>query len=137
MDLFAVMSQVELAVKTVPGLRVKAWDAQTLTPPGALVTLPRTVNYHGSYGTGLQQITDMTVVVIVGKAVDRVALKKICGYVKASGASSVKAALELYPSYTALDNITVTSVDFDGALELDGTEYLAAIFHCNINGPAT
>lgn len=131
------MAQVGAAVDTITGLRVKAWDAQTGTAPFALVTLPAKIDYHATYGTGLQRITDLVVVVMVGKASDRVALKRVCEYVHPTGVRSVRKAIETYGSYTALDNITVTSAEFDKGLDLDGTEYLAAIFHCDVNGPAT
>jgi len=131
-----VMTEVGLAVDAITGLRVKAWSPERVMPPAALVALPAGLNYHGGYGTGLQEIKDLTVVVLVGKASDRVAFKRICEYVKASGARSVKVAIETY-AYTSLDTITVTNVTFSPAEEKDGTEYLAAVFHCDITGPAT
>jgi hypothetical protein len=136
MDLFLVMTQVGAALDTITGLNVKAWSPERVTPPAALVALPAGLNYHGAYGTGLQEIKDLTVVVLVGKASDRVAFKRICEYVKASGPRSVKTAVEGY-AYTALDTITVTGVTFSPAEEKDGTEYLAAVFHIDITGPAT
>jgi hypothetical protein len=135
-DLFAVMGEIGTAVDQIAGLRVKAWDAQTTTPPAALVTLPASMNYHGTYGVGQQDIKDLTVVVLVGKASDRVAFKRICEYVKPAGATSVRAKIEGY-TYTTCDAVTVTSVNFAPAQELDGTDYLAAVFHLDITGPAT
>lgn len=137
MDLFNVMSQVGTAVDTITGLRVKAWDAQTGSAPMALVTLPAEIDYHGTYGAGLQVITDLGVLVLLGKASDRVALKRACEYVHPTGAKSVKKAIETYPSYTALDDITVTSAEFEREATLDGTEYLGVLFHCTVHGPAT
>jgi hypothetical protein len=135
-DLFAVMGEIGTAVDQITGLRVKAWGPETVTAPAALVTLPARVNYHGGYGTGMQEIKDLTVVVLVGKASDRVALKRICEYVAASGARSVKTKIESY-TYTTLDSIVVTEATFSPAEEKDGTEYLAAVFHIDITGPAT
>lgn len=132
-----MMTQVGAAVDTITGLRVKAWDAQNGAAPFALITLPSKIDYHATYGAGMQRIADLVVVVMVGKASDRVALKRVCEYAHPTGARSVKKAIETYGSYTALDNITVTSSEFDKGLDLDGTEYLAAIFHCDVNGPAT
>lgn len=135
MNLLNVMNEITAAVNTIADLRVKPWHQETLTPPAALVTLPASINYHGTYGTGVQMIEDLTVVVLVGKSSDRVALKRIAAYAAATGASSVKAAIE-GATYTSLSTINVDSCEFDNP-EYDGTEYLAAIFHCSITGPAT
>lgn len=136
MNLYNVMNEISTAVDTITGLRCKPWDQQTLTPPAALVTLPGSINYHATYGTGLQEIKDLAIVIMIGKASDRIALKRICEYAAAAGARSVKAAIE-GGTYTSLSTITVTSCEFEKAMSLDDTEYLAAIFHTDITGPAT
>lgn len=123
--------EVEAALKTIAGLRVTPWGTQVRVP-AALVTLPESVNFHQTYGTGSTRIVDMMVLVLTGKPDERTAVSKLMPYAAETGPNSVKAKLEGY-AWTTLDVMTVTSVDFD-VVSYESTPYLAAMFHLDIAG---
>lgn len=129
-----MMNEVATALGGVTGLRVYPWAQKTITPPGAVLSLPDSIDYHGTYGTGQEMINDLVCVVMLGKASERAALKNLGPYVAGSGAKSVKTVLEAY-AYTTCHTLTVTSVEFP-EMTLAGVEYLAALFHIDIVGTA-
>lgn len=132
MNLGDVMTQVRAALKTIPGMRVPTGHSESLHPPAALVTFPESVEFHQTYGVGGTKITDMLVLILVPDPGSRTAMDKLLPYVAEVGASSVKAVLEGY-AYTALDIMTVRSVDFE-TVEYAEVPYLAAMFHTEIIG---
>lgn len=135
MDLFAVATQVALALAIpTPKLRVYPYGTKSVEAPAALFTLPDSIDYHQAYGTGASKITDAAVLVLVRDHARREAFKTLAAYCKATGVTSVKAALEGYaPAGAAWDALTVTSVDFD-VISMAGADYLAALFHLDLFG---
>lgn len=131
MDPLAARAQIETALATITGLRVTKWGAQVQVP-AALVTLPERIDYHQTYGAGSTRIVDMMVLVLASKPDTRTAVSTLLPYAAETGAKSIKAVLEAY-AWTALDVMTVTSVDFD-VVTYEGTPYLAAMFHLDIVG---
>lgn len=131
MDVGAVMTEIETPLKTI-GLRTAVWGVKTISPPAAIITLPDAVDFHGGYGVGSTRIRDLMVVVLVGRADARSALKTLMPYCAETGTKSVKASLEGY-AFTTFDVITVESVEFDTVTYGD-VPYLAAMFHTDIVG---
>lgn len=131
MNLASVMDEVATKLGTITGLRVFAYPPPSVTPPAAVVSYPDTYTYDETYGRGMDRMT-LPVVVVVGKATDRMARDAIAGYVKGSGSGSVKAGLETGTN-TAYHTLRVVSVEFD-VVSIAGTEYLAGLFDLDITG---
>ena len=132
MDLQAVMDEVATTLKGITGLRVYAWAQPSVSPPAAVLTLPESIDFDQTYGRGSDRIRDLVVVVMVGKASARTALKELSTYASGSGARSVKAKLDAR-TWTTCHVVLTTRVEFDTAT-FAGTDYLAALFHLDIVG---
>lgn len=124
----------EIAEKldTIAGLRVSAYPPPTVTPPSGVVGYPEQIEFDLTYGRGMDRIPDWPVMVVVGKATDRTARERIFEYAAGTGAKSVKAVLEA-ATYTSLDELRVTGVEFD-VVTIASVDYIAAVFHLDIAG---
>jgi hypothetical protein len=132
-DLYSVATQIGAALATVtPALRVYPYGTVKIEAPAAVFALPDSLDYHQSYGTGAEKISDAAVLVMLRDHTRRTSFKTLSDYVKPTGSTSVKAALETY-AYTTCDNVTVTRVDFD-IIGMGGADYLSALFHLDIFG---
>jgi hypothetical protein len=138
MDLITVHDQLNLALGTIAGLRTLPWGVNALEPPAALHAFPESVKLRalGAGPTAPWQIDEWQTAVVTGRASTRAAVKALSAYARGSGTKSVARALEDYPSYTALDGVTVTEITFDYPTHA-GVEYIAAVFHLMISGSAT
>lgn len=135
MNLADVMDQIGDRLDTIPDLRVFRWPPdQPPAPPAAIVTYPDTYTYDETYGRGMDRISSLPVVLLVGKVSDRTARDRIAKYVSGSGPESVKAVLES-GTYSAFDMVRVVSVEFD-RITFGGTgnEYLSATLSLDIAG---
>lgn len=134
MDLYAVMDEVATQLKTITGLRAYAWHQGTVAAPAALVGWPDRLDYVGTYQRAQSRVPDLPVLVLVGKASERVAAKRLGEYVAESGTNSVPAKLMARAgSWVACDLVNVAWVGFP-AVALAGVDYLAAEFHLDITG---
>ncbi|HEY9416822.1 MAG TPA: hypothetical protein VIQ30_18860 [Pseudonocardia sp.] len=132
MNLEDVMAEVAGRLEAIEGLRVADHPVDAINPPHAIVALPE-ITFDLTYGRGCDRYR-LPVVVAVGKASDRASVKKLAGYVKGSGATSVKQALEDETTpYVAFDTLRVESVDFD-VIAWGAVEYLTAAFTLDIVG---
>jgi hypothetical protein len=127
-----VMDEMADRLRTITGLRVHEWPLGTATPPAAIVAYPSECQYDQTYGNGIEALT-ISVVVLVGRPSDRSTRTELSAYMRATGASSVKSALES-GTPVAFDTIVVTGVVSD-IYELAAVSYLAAIFTCELFGP--
>jgi hypothetical protein len=111
---------------TIPGLRTSAEVPDLPNPPIAIVAL-RSVSYDGAYAKGLTNY-NFAVTVIVGRAAEREAQRRLDAYIS-TGASSVKSAVESDKTLggNAYD-CRVVSMDSVGSLSISDTTYLAADF---------
>jgi hypothetical protein len=132
MNLGDVMDQVGDRANTITGLRVFKHPPPKVSPPAAWVAYPEGYVYDATYGRGMDRITNLGVVVVVGKVSDRSARDRISAYADGSGARSIKAVLEA-GTYTAFDTIRVVDASFD-VLTVAGDDYLAALFTLDIAG---
>lgn len=127
----AVRAEIDLAAQSL-GLRTAVWGQAFPRPPALLQPAPDRVNYRSTYGPTKSEI-EATAVLIVSRANDRTAMLELAKYLGATGANSIKAALEGY-AYTTCDGLVVSDVDVGEARQQGGTDYLAAVFHLLIWG---
>jgi hypothetical protein len=132
MNLGDVMDQVATQLGTITGLRVFAFPPDSLPPPAAWIAYPEAYTFDSTYGRGMDRITNLGVVVAVGKVSDRSTRDLVSQYADGSGAKSVKAVLQA-GNYTAFDGLRVTEVTFD-VITRGGTDYLGALFTLDIAG---
>jgi len=77
---------------TITGLRTAAIMPDNPNPPIAIVQ-PDSIAYDDTFGRGMQTYT-FTVVVLVGRVVERSAQNSIDAFCASTGSSSIKLALE-------------------------------------------
>jgi hypothetical protein len=133
-DLFAVMTEVAAQIDTITGLRAYAWHQGTVAAPAALVGWPDRADYAQTYQRYQTRVPDLPVLVVVGKASERVAAKRLGEFVAETGAKSIPAKIMARAgSWVACDLVTVSWVGFP-AVTLAGVDYLAAEFHLDVTG---
>ncbi|TCO64950.1 hypothetical protein [Actinocrispum wychmicini] len=135
MNLAAVMDEVGSKLEKVPGLRVRAYNADSVAPPAAIVLLPEEITYDETYARGSDSMT-LIVDVLVGKASDRASRTTLAEYADGSGVKSIKRTVDNSDSnrYRSCDTVTVRKCEFPVA-SMGGIEYLMASFHVDITGP--
>jgi hypothetical protein len=122
----ATVSQVADGLKarlaTVTGLRTFSYQPEQLNPPVAFPIL-ESVEFHGAMKGGNVRMR-WTVMVIVGRYLDRVAHSNLDGYLSYSGATSLRAAIEgdrtlggvaqtlIMDSGLSVGSLTVAEADF-------------------------
>lgn len=112
---------------TISGLRTASEIPDNPSPPIGIVSL-RSIQYNESFAKGLA-VYNFIVTVIVGRAAERVAQRRLNDYCDNSGSSSVKTAIESDRTLggSAYD-CRVVSLDNIGNLLLGDATYLAAEF---------
>jgi hypothetical protein len=122
----ATVSQVANGLKnrlaTITGLRTFSYQPEQVNPPVAFPVLD-SVEYHRAFGGGDVQMR-YTIMVIVGRYLDRVAHANLDGYLSYSGATSLRAAIEgdttlggvaqtlVLDSSASVGSLTVAEADF-------------------------
>ena len=77
---------------TISGLRTFSYQPEQVNPPVAFPVLEE-IEYHRAFGGGDVRMR-FTVMVIVGRYLDRVAHSNLDGFLSYSGATSLRAAIE-------------------------------------------
>jgi hypothetical protein len=127
-----IMDQVGEQLDTIPGLRVRDYDADEIQVPAGIVSLPTgDINYHGTYQDGMKRLT-LTVIVLVAADGDRVRRDQITPYADTTGPKSITQILER-GSYTAFDIIAVKTGRF-GFYTYNKIKYLGIAFSVDISG---
>jgi hypothetical protein len=133
MDLAAVYAEIETRLKTISGLRVVK-QGEKPQVPGAMVLLPDSIartTYRGG-----SKVSDVVVLILVGKAVARQAQADLLAYASSSGARSVSAVLDPYAGWVACTDVTLTETTVDTATIAGAPDvYLVLLFHLDITGP--
>ncbi len=92
----ATVTQVTDGLKarlaTVSGLRTFSYQPEQVNPPVAFPVLD-SIDYHRAFGGGDVQMR-FTIIVIVGRYLDRVAHANLDGFLSYDGATSLRAAIE-------------------------------------------
>lgn len=128
-----VMDEIGDQLETISGLNVLPYEADDVSPPAALISLPAMINYQSTYARGINEI-DILVTVLVGMVGDKVRRKEIAPFADSSGAKSVVTKLEAHNgSYTAFSSIQVRTGVF-AIINIAQVDWLAAIFSCHILG---
>lgn len=127
MDIQAIRERIAVNLATISGLRTSENVPDLVNPPVAVVSLEQ-IGYDGAFNQGLTTL-EFTIFVVVSRADERTAQRKLNQFVAATGASSIKSAVE---SDRRLNNLVadlrVRSVSNIGSLQLDDQEYMAAEF---------
>lgn len=109
-------------------VRSSATLPDLVNPPFALI-VPAGVNYHRAFNDGLNEY-NFTVTLVVGRASERNAQNALDAYCSATGASSIRRAVE---SDKTLGGVAYAAVVTDmrnyGATTIGETTYLAAEFN--------
>jgi hypothetical protein len=129
-----VVSELGTKLSTIPELRVLGWSGDAITPPSAIISLPESIVFDGSYGRGMDTMT-IEFMILVSRNNIRSATKLLSKYAHGTGSHSVKAAVDSSTTnhYTTCDEVTVQSCEFD-SVQIAATVYLAAIFTAEIVG---
>jgi hypothetical protein len=126
MSISLIRSRLAANLATIPGLRTAAEVPDLPNPPVAIVAL-NNVSFDRAYAKGMTSYT-FVITVIVGRAAEREAQRKLDGYIT-PGANSVKNAVESDKTLGGYAyDCRVVSMDSVGSLTISDTTYLAADF---------
>jgi hypothetical protein len=126
MSISQIRTRLATNLATISGLRTAAEVPDLPNPPVAIVAL-NSVTYDRAFAQGMTSYT-FVVTVIVGRAAEREAQRKLDGYIS-TGASSVKSAVESDKTLGGYAyDCRVVSMDSVGSLTISDTTYLAADF---------
>lgn len=118
----AVANGIKNQLATVEGLRTFSYQPEQLNPPLAFPIL-NAVDYHRAFGGG-DVVMDWSIMVIVGRYLDRVAHANLDAYLAFSGATSIREAIEadtslggacktlVLESAANINSLTVAEADF-------------------------
>lgn len=125
------MAEIGDRCDTIHPLRVHPYEADEISPPAVLVSLPGLISYQTTYGPGFMSVT-VEVTVLVSRVDDRIRLEEIAPYGDSVGEKSIRYALET-GTYTAFDSLTVLNARYQ-IVEIAGDSYLACIFTVEVIG---
>lgn len=130
MSISLIRQALATNLATISGLRTAAEVPDLPNPPIAIVAL-RSVTYDQAFNKGMTTY-NFAVTVIVGRAAEREAQRRLDAYIS-TGASSVKTAVESDSTLggNAYD-CRVVSMDSVGSLSISDTTYLAADFTVSV-----
>lgn len=124
-DINAVRVALANNIGTISGLRTSAELPDNPNPPIAVIGL-ESIDYDQAFQQGLT-IFNFNLMVIVGRAAERHAQRKLDAYSAQTGSQSIKSAVE---SDKSLDgnayDVRVINLTNIGSLQLNDQEYLAA-----------
>ena len=133
MNLQDVADELRTALDTVPGLTVPAWGTKSSGLPAGLIGWPESVEFTATYARGKARIRDWPVVIVVSANNTRKAWETLSDFLT-DQPGGVVAALE-GGTYTEADFVHVSSADLVEGAKYDSKDVIAAILHCDINGP--
>src|SRR5688500_13433478 len=105
-----VMDEVGAQLDTINGLDVLPYEADSINPPCATISLPPSINYLGTYRRGMDKLV-LEISIFVSMVDDRIRRDEIAPFADGSGSKSVKEVLES-GTYTAFDTLAVRSGSF-------------------------
>jgi len=131
MIVMAVMKDIGNRLDTINPLRVHPYEADEISVPAGLISLPTLINYQTTYGSGVNTMT-LDITVLVTKVDDRIRLEQIAPYADSEGPKAIAQVLET-GTYSAFDSIQVLSSRF-AIVNIAGDDYLACIFSVEVIG---
>lgn len=127
MNVDTVLAAIGAALKARAGLRFYDYEADSITPPAAVIPAPVEIDYDQAKAGGLHMAL-VEVFVLVPTTDARKARQMLAGYQSTTGPSSVKAALEHDVSLGGVvQTLSVLSCSVR-AVPVGDHEYRAAIF---------
>jgi hypothetical protein len=130
MSISLIRQALATNLATISGLRTAAEVPDLPNPPIAIVAL-RSVTYDQAFNKGMVNY-NFAVTVIVGRAAEREAQRRLDAYIS-TGASSVKSAVESDSTLGGYAyDCRVVSMDSVGSLSISDTTYLAADFTVSV-----
>jgi hypothetical protein len=118
-------------VATISGLRTASEIPDQASPPIAIVSL-QSIDYHNAMQNGMTNFI-FTVQVIVGRAAEKEAQRRLDQYAEPTGATSVKSAIESDKSLNGnCQTLIVDSMPSVGSLQMNDQTYLAAEFSVQV-----
>ena len=125
-DVATLRAGLRTRLATVSGLRAPVGFDKVETPSAQVGEVE--IEYDKTMGRGVDELT-FKIRVYASKADDRSGQDKLDGYLKGSGATSVKAAIEGDRTLGgAAQTLRVTGVSGYGVYEVAGTQYVGAEF---------
>lgn len=116
---------------TISGLRSSATIPDNPQPPIAVV-MPSRITYDQAFGRGSDEY-EFTVLVIVGRVVDRTSQTNLDAYCASSGSASVKAAIEGDTTLGGVaEDCQVTAMTSQGSLSIGDVTYHTAEFSVTV-----
>lgn len=135
MDLGPVRSGLATNLSTLPNLRVFDYMPDSVTPPVAVVGFPDEWSFDVAMNRGLDEMPNIPIYLLFGKASDRAAQELLSVYVAARGDASVKAAVEADKTLGgACDDLWVSKATDFRIYPVGSSEYLGCRFLVNIVG---
>jgi hypothetical protein len=126
MSISQIRAALATNLATIPGLRTAAEVPDLPNPPVAIVNLD-SVTYDQAFAKGMTNY-NFTITVIVGRAAEREAQRKLDGYIS-PGTNSVKNAIESNKTLGGYAyDCRVVSMNSVGSVTVSDTTYLAADF---------
>jgi len=126
-----IRSAIATNLGTISGLRTSAEVPDNPSPPIAMVNLD-SIEYHTAMQNGLNTL-QFTVSVIVGRAAEREAQRRLDAYISPAGASSVKAGVESDRTLSGeCQDLVCTGVNSVGSITINDQTYLAAEFQVTV-----
>lgn len=133
MDIQAVRNGLKANAATIAGLKTWAWLPDSVVPP-VFYTADLLIEFDRAFAHGLDDLI-VTCRVLVSKADDRAGQAKLDGYMRGSGLTSVKAALESDRTLGgACDDVHVMRVLGFGLYQHQGVDYMGAEWITHVIG---
>ena len=127
MSVQTIREGIAANLRTISGLRVSAFVPDNPTPPIAVV-LPTTVTFDSSFNRGMDAFT-FEVTIIASRTSERNAQNVLDGYCNSTGATSIKAAVEVDKTLGgSVMDCRVTEMSTYGPLAIGDVTYMAATF---------
>jgi hypothetical protein len=131
MNVGSVMDGLGVRLATITGLRVTDFNADSVSVPAAVCSLPDVVTYDSTFARGCDEAT-FPVHVLVGKVSDRAARDALVLYMNGTGGSSVKTAIEADISLGGAAQTTRVTEVKPSTMTVGGVEYMAATFSVEV-----
>jgi hypothetical protein len=134
-DLLAVREGIAANLSTIGGLKVFAYEPDSIEPPSAIVGWPQAWAFHKNFHNALEGMEDLEIHILVGRAVDRPSQELLAKYLTSTGPLSIFAALESDKKLGgACGDSVVSVVDGFGSYTMNSIEYLGCKFHIRVYG---
>lgn len=131
-DIQSILDEISGKMSALDGVVSYPWDVpRVATTPAVLVGIPERVQYRTAYSRKGKKLT-VTLVVLVAKANDRAANKRLNEFIDNAGVRSVFRNVDSeFTAYTTCDDVTVVESEPDIFVNA-GTSYLGAEFQIDV-----